>query len=486
MDTFTSAGAGNFAGTDQLWQWSATQTAAAVKSKQVSAVEVTTSCLERIEAVNGHLNALVDVSADEAMEGARLADQMVAAGQGLGPLHGVPTSIKINTAQKGHATSHGISAWAGEHAAEDGPQAEFLRRAGAIFLGRSNSPAFSYRWFANNDLHGSTLSPWDVGRTPGGSSGGASSAVASGMVPIAQGNDIGGSIRYPAYACGIVGLRPTVGKVASYMGPPVGDNAVSVQLMAVDGPLARTVDDVRLALSAMSGYHPFDPVSVPGSPAADVRRPLKVGMVAANGVTSNVPHVEAALRQAATWLGEGGYEIEEVELPLLEEAYRIWYLLCMEDFRLIMPMVAEIGDHGMQTAAANYYAVAAEWWGERPSLEDYINSYNRRGSLIRQLQMLFEDYSLFMLPVSSEQAFEQDADIASVEGMRRVMAAQYSMMAIPLLGFPALSVPTGVTEGLPVGVQLLGPRFGEDALLDAGAVLEARAGTFTPIEPVLA
>jgi amidase len=168
---------------------------------------------------------------------------------------------------------------------------------------------------------------------------------------------------------------------------------------------------------------------------------------------------------------------------MLEEAYRIWYLLCMEDFRLIMPLVAEIGDHGMKTAAEHYYAVASEWWGASPGLEDYINAYNRRGTLIRQLQGLFEDYSIFLLPVSAEQAFEQDADIASLESMRRVMAAQYSMMAIPLLGFPAMSVPTGVTDGLPTGVQLLGRRFGEASILDAAATIEARAGLLTPLEP---
>ncbi|HEX7297584.1 MAG TPA: amidase family protein [Solirubrobacteraceae bacterium] len=483
MQPTVSERAGQTPSTDELWRWSAVQTAAAIKRKEISALEVTTSCLERIDTVNPHLNALVEVSADAAVEAARVADRMVAAGQALGPLHGVPTSTKINSDQKGLATTDGVVAWAKEIAPQDSPQVASLRQAGAIFLGRSNSPAFSYRWFSNNELHGSTLNPWDPTRTPGGSSGGASSSVASGMVAIGQGNDIGGSIRYPAYACGVVGLRPTVGRVPGYLGPRDGDNPVSVQTMAVNGPLARTVGDVRLGLAAMSGYHPFDTVSIPGAPAAEVRRPLKVGVVTRNGVFTSTPAVEGALRQAASWLGDAGYEVEDVELPMLEEAYRIWYLLCMEDFRLLMPLVEQIGDHGMKTAAANYYAVAAEWWGEKPSLADYINGYARRGTLIRQLQGLFESYSLFLLPVSAEQAFEQDADIASVESMRRVMAAQYSMMAIPLLGFPAMSVPTGVADGLPLGVQLLGRRFGEESLLDAGAAIEARAGVITPIDP---
>src|SRR5699024_9136974 len=141
-------------------------------------------------------------------------DRRRAAGEKLGPLHGVPVAIKINSDQAGYATTQGVVAFKEAIAAEDSPHVASLRRAGAVLMGRSNSPAFAYRWFTNNDLHGRTLNPWDASRTPGGSSGGASSAVASGMVPIAGGNDIGGSVRYPAYACGVVGLRPTVGRVA--------------------------------------------------------------------------------------------------------------------------------------------------------------------------------------------------------------------------------------------------------------------------------
>lgn len=469
---------------EAIWQWSARRIARGVATREISAREATESCLARIDQVNPALNALVEVSADEALAAADDADRVVATGAELGPLHGVPVAIKVNSDQEGHATTNGVTAFKDVVAATDSPHVENLRRAGAILVGRSNTPAFSYRWFTNNDLHGRTLNPWDSARTPGGSSGGASSAVASGMVPIGHGNDIGGSVRYPAYACGVVGLRPTVGRVAGLYGPPDVDPSLSVQTMLVQGPLARSVDDVRLAMEGLTGFDPRDPVNVPGAPAPTATpRPRRVALVRDHGVATPVPAVAAALDQAASSLQDAGYVVEEAELPLIEEAYRLWYLLCMEEFRLIMPLVEEVGDEGMKLAAAGYYSVAADWWGEQPDLTAYMNGYARRGTLIRQLGEFLERYAMVLLPVSAEQAFEQDADISSFDSMRRVMAAQCSMMAIPLLGFPALSVPTGVVDGLPTGVQLLGRRFDEDGILDAAEVIEARAGTFTPIDP---
>ena len=189
------------------------------------------------------------------------------------------------------------------------------------------------------------------------------------------------------------------------------------------------------------------------------------------------------LDRAAAWLGEAGYIVEEVELPLLEEAYRLWYLLAMEEFRQIMPLVEEIGDEGMKKAATHYYEVAKEWWGPRPDLDAYMNGYARRGTLIGLLQKFMQDYPLILLPISAEQAFEQDADITSLERARRVTAAQWSMMAIPTVGFPAISVPTTTVDGLPVGVQLLGQRFREDTIFDAAEVIEARGEALTPINP---
>ncbi len=469
--------------TEELWRWSATRIAHGVATGLISSREAVQSCLARIEAVNPALNALVEVSAEEALRAADHADRLTGSGAPLGPLHGVPVAIKVNTDQAGHATTDGGAAYKNRIAASDGPPVANLRKAGAILLARSNTPAFSQRWFTSNDAHGRTLNPWNAARTPGGSSGGAASAVSSGMVPLAHGDDSGGSVRYPAYACGIVGLRPTVGRLAAFFGPQDVDPSLSLQTMLVPGPLARSVADVRLALRGLAGTDARDPVHVPGAPMAPpAGRPSRVAMVRDHGVATPTAAVDGALDSAAAWLTDSGYLVEEVELPLLTEAYRLWYLLCMEELRQLMPLLEEVGDAGMRKAAEHYYAVSSEWWGES-TLTGFMNGYARRGTLIRQLAEFMERYSTVLLPVSAEQAFEQDADISSVDRMREVMAAQASMMAIPLLGFPALSVPTGVAGGLPVGVQLLGRRFDEDGILDAAEVIERRAGTFTPVDP---
>lgn len=474
----------NAAHPSELWRWTASALSRGISTGLVSSREACLACLDRIEQVNPALNALVEVSRDEALEAADAADRAVRTGVTLGPLHGVPVSIKVNSDQRGHATTDGVSAFRAAIAAEDGPQVRNLREAGAIIVGRSNTPAFSFRWFTNNELHGRTLNPWDGTRTPGGSSGGAAVSVASGMVPLAHGNDVGGSIRQPAYCCGIAGLRPTVGRIPSWYGPTDLDQSLAVQTMFTQGPLARSVADLRLALAAMSRFDARDAMhaAMPlhGEP---LTRPVRVGLLRDAGAAAPVPAVDAALRLAATWLQDAGYVVEEIADPVFGEAYRLWYLLVMEELRLKMPLVAELGDDGMKTAAAHYYAVAEEWWGERPNLAAYINGYARRGTLIARLQVFMQRYPLILLPVSAEQAFEQDLDIRDVAGMRRVTAANWSMMAIAMLGFPALAVPTGVANGLPTGVQLLGQRFREDTVLEAGEVLEARAGVFTPLDP---
>ena len=472
--------------TDELWNWSAVDLAQAIRRREVSAREAVTSCLERIESVNPRINAVVESRPDEALAAADAADAAMAAGEPLGPLHGVPVTTKVNTDLAGYATTNGVEAFAGAIAEADAPPLANWRRAGAIFTGRTNTPAFSIRWFTDNALHGRTLNPWDAGRTPGGSSGGAAAAVAGGMGPLSQGNDIGGSIRYPAAACGVVGLRPTVGRVPSWLGPHDRDQLLGVQSMLVQGPLARTVADARLGLSAMATYDPTDPVCVPAPEVGPpVTRPIHVSVVRSVGLVSPDPAVDQAISAAAGWLSDAGYIVEEVELPLLADAWRLWWQLVQGiEFREMEPDIEKYGDDGIRRSVRNQFAfVENNFSDDDLGLDAYLQGYGRRSTLVRQLSLFLQRSALVLLPISAERTFEVDADVVDVSRCAEVITAQWPMMSIAALGFPALSVPATIAGGLPVGVQLLGRRFREDTLLDAGAVIEQRAQVTTPIDP---
>ena len=238
----------------------------------------------------------------------------MARGDALGPLHGVPVTVKENIDQAGCATTNGIVAFRDLVAKEDSPVVANWTAAGAIILGRTNTPGFSFRLDTENDLRGRTYNPWSETHTPGGSSGGAASSVAAGITPLAHGNDIAGSIRYPAYACGLAGLRPSFGRVPAF-NPSAGSGAVDVgaDLLSVQGPLARTVRDIRLALATMAARDARDPwwVDAPleGPPLPP---PIRVAVVTepeALGGQPLHPTVAEAMRQAAGWLADAGYEI---------------------------------------------------------------------------------------------------------------------------------------------------------------------------------
>lgn len=472
-----------------LWDRSAAELAAGIRAKTFSATEVAEAFLARIDAANPALNALVDIRPEEALAQAATADAAVAAGGELPPLLGVPVSTKINTSQRGYASSHGVPAWASAVAQDDAVCVAGLREAGATLLGRSNSPAFAVRWFTGNDLHGTTLNPWNPSHTPGGSSGGAAASVAAGMTPIAQGNDIGGSIRFPAYCCGAVGLRPTMGLVsgAEPRGAEEFDSPLSFQTMAVHGAIGWTVDDVRLGLHAMVSPDLNDPVGLPVRPPLGKPGRVKVAVVREAGTAKPHPAVNASIDDAARWLAEAGHEVEEVELPLLGEAARLWSLLLYQELKTMMSEIEMFGDDAVRVSLASSFAAAAETWGEQPTLTDYIRGYARRGTLISRLQQFLGQDRIVLTPVTTEPPFEQDADLAGDARVSELLAAQWPMQAVPVLGFPAVSVPTGLRDGLPSGVQLIGGRFQEDLLLHVASAIEARATRTRPtLSPVQA
>src|SRR5436190_12666294 len=236
----------------ELWRLSAAEIASLIGSKKVSAAEAATAALARLDAVNPKINAVVDHKPAEVLAQAAAIDAAIGRGEDVGPLGGVPITVKVNIDQAGFATTNGLKLQRDAIAKSNNPVIDNLRKSGAVILGRTNCPAFSYRWFTTNLIHGDTRNPRDPGITPGGSSGGAGAAVAAGIGHIAHGTDIAGSIRYPAYACGVHGLRPTVGRIAAF-NASLPERTIGAQISAVSGPLARTIGDLRIALRAMSG-----------------------------------------------------------------------------------------------------------------------------------------------------------------------------------------------------------------------------------------
>lgn len=464
----------------QLWRLSATRIANMIRLKQVSATEVAQDALARLAAVNPVLNAVVDQDPDQTLARAAEIDAGLAAGRPMGPLAGVPVTIKINVDQQGFATSNGLRSRANVIAPGNNPVVEGFLAAGAVPVGRTNTPAFSARYFTDNQLFGPTHNPRDRRLTPGGSSGGAASAVTAGIGCIAHGNDIGGSVRYPAYACGVHGLRPGLGRVATFneSGP---DRTIGFQLMSVQGPLARTVHDVRMGFQAMCRRDMRDPWYFD---APEIVRPnpkLAAFCARPEGIET-APEVESALRDAAERLRDAGWTVVELdELPPLKEASMIMHRLWVADApEAILAAARAEGDPGAIAAMEG----SLDWVGP-VSLADFGATLTRRASLLREWLAFFETYPVLLMPPSSQLPFEVDTDLN--KGFRHITENQYFMAGPPALGLPVLMVSTGLVNGsVPVGVQIMAGRMREDLCLDAGEAIEARGTPPSPIDPITA
>lgn len=457
----------------ELWRASAVELADAIRRKDVSCREATASVLDRIAAVNPRINALPEVLADHALAAAGAADAALARGEAVGPLHGVPVTIKVNVDVAGGATTGGITALKDLVAETDAPLVANLRRAGAIVVGRNNAPSFSLRWFTDNDLHGRTLNPWNDGVTPGGSSGGAAAAAALGMGPIHHGNDYGGSIRHPAWACGVVGMRPTAGRVPAFNATAKDERIITNQLMSVQGPLARTVADARLALRVMAEGDARDPLWVPAPldyPASS--EPPKVALFKRHPAFDAHPTVVAALDQAARWLSQAGCTVEEIEPPHFEEAAQVWRRLLSDDMRRgAKPAIEALGDAAVKKTFGFQLAGFAAW-----DRDEYLAALARRLTIARAWSLFFAQYPVLLMPISWERQFPVDDDSRSQARMEQIFAAQSPLLGTAMLGLPGLAVPTGVADGLPTGVQLVATRYREDLCLRAGEIIERAAG----------
>lgn len=453
-----------------IWEMTAVDIARSVRAKDLSALEVTKAHLARLDVVNPKINAVVQEFPDAALAEAQKVDAALARGEDPGPLCGVPVTIKVNVDQAGHATTNGIRLQEELIAQSDSPVVSNIRAAGGVIVGRTNTPAFSIRWFADNMLHGQTLNPHNKDITPGGSSGGASSAVAAGICAIGHGTDIAGSIRYPAYACGLHGLRPSLGRIPAY-NASAPDRLIGAQLMAVSGPIARTVADIELSLRAMMAPDARDPWYI-SAPFNGTPLPKRAALTRAPDGMPVADEVRAALGDAAEKLRDAGWDVQEVDCPPLRPLARLNEQLWMADTQLGMhDMVAREGD----VAAQFVYRLMSESAG-KVDFEVLMKALQSRAQMIREWELFMQRYPIVLCPVSGGLPFAQQLDISSEAAFADIMEAQLTQRALPVLGCPAMAVATGQAGGMPIGVQLIGPKFREDIVIAAGRDIE-RAGT---------
>ncbi len=470
----------------ELWRWTALQAAEAIRTRRISSVELVTSVLGRITETNPALNALVEVDEESALAAAARADAELGAGKAVGILHGVPTTIKINVDQAGSPTSNGVASYADDVPSADSQVVAAIRRSGAVLVGRSNAPAFSFRWFTDNALHGATLNPWDPNRTPGGSSGGAASAVAAGMLPLAHGNDIGGSVRYPAYACGIAGLRPTVGLISARAGGRrhMARPSLARQLMSTQGPLARSVADLGAGLQAMRGFDPRDQQSVPAVEDGEAQLPRRVGVVRSVSSIQTAPTLDRAIDRAAAAFADAGLEVVDVPGEVFAATARLWGMLLLDDMEAMHAEMADIGDSDALTAMEGMRGYVHDLWPDADSRPALVDAWTRRNELLAGALTALDHTDLILTPPSAQLPFAQGADVADAAGVAEMIDAQWPATCLPVLGLPGLTLPVGGDgDGWPAGVQLIGPRFGEGRLLAAAALLEERFGSARAIDP---
>jgi amidase len=440
----------------QVWELAAWQIAELVAAGEISAREVVQAHLDRIETVNPKVNAVTAVLADSALAAADTA---------AGPLCGVPFTVKENIDVAGSATTQGIAALRDATAVQDAPHIAALRAAGAIPIGRTNMPEFGMRWHTDNALHGVTRNPRSPDLTPGGSSGGDAAAVAARMVPLGMGNDGAGSLRWPAQCCGTAALKPSLGRVAQT--GQRGPIPFAFQLLAVHGPIARHVQDLRLAFEQMRVPAGTDPWHVP-VPFDGPPLPKRVSLV----VTEDVhPEIAATLQQAAEMLTDAGYRVEPSQAPDLVRANEI-YTQLMYRYGRVHSAPPPVETLASGEFVRFWQAFDPVWTAAAgaPAFDPMME----RASIAQAWQEWMAPAPLVLAPIRAQPAFPVGADL-DPDWLAGWPASMRMTFAVNLLGLPAVAVPAGEHV-----VQIIGPRFREDLCLTAAAAIEARS----PVPPV--
>jgi Asp-tRNA(Asn)/Glu-tRNA(Gln) amidotransferase A subunit family amidase len=456
---------------------SASQIASDIRSQSISPVEVAKEHLDRVNALNPKLNAFVDVQPERVLEQARRAEQALRDGDEIGPLHGVPISIKSSIYVKDHRCEAGSQLRANYCAGEDAPLVSRLRAAGATILGVTNCPEFLMAWETDNLLYGRTSNPWDLTRTAGGSSGGESAGIAAGLSAGGVGSDGGGSVREPAHFCGICGLKPTPGRIpVTGHFPKTGG---PFALLGVVGPMARTAEDLQLLFSALAGPDDGDPCSAPVA-VRDVHRAelrsITVGYFEDDGRTPVTKETRAAVQRAALLLEQAGMSLEPFRPHGLDEARQLWWkFFGVAGGMILGPMLK-----GNEAQLSSILCEFTSWSAAEPphTGDSLLATWLGRDDLRERILLQMRDYPVLLCPTAAIPAFRHGEREWQVDGKTVKYLDAWSYCEwFNLLGFPAVVVPVGRSpEGLPIGVQIVGRPWEEELILALAAALEAERG----------
>ncbi|NOD77526.1 MULTISPECIES: amidase family protein [unclassified Ruegeria] len=460
-----------------IWRLSATDMTNLTRRGDLSATEAVQASIDRMDAVNQDLNAVVEDLRTEALERAQSLDRARANGQPTGPLHGVPVTIKVNVDQKGHATTNGVVALKDVIAPDDAPVVSNLLKAGAVVIGRTNTPEFSFRADTDNPLYGRTHNPWGRHISPGGSSGGAGAAVMAGVGALAHGNDIGGSLRFPAAANGAVTVKPGLGRVPAWNPSQKVERGLLAQSMSVQGLITRSAADLHLSMPSVIAADARDPFHVPMPWRGEAPDgPIKVAFTKNTFGYALHPEVEKALDTARDALVDAGYAVDEVDPPDVFECGRIGYRTLMGEVLTLMK--SDIEAAGSQTIREIFDVYFQEF---PPIVEtDLVKMLAKRSHYAREWSLFLQDYPLVLSPFLPQPFFKPDRDTEGAEGVHEVLGCAVYSYAMNFLGLPAACVPARLADlpkgPQPINVQIAANRWREDLAVDAAAAIEARVG----------
>lgn len=462
---------------------SATELAHRIRSKELSAVEVIEAHLTQIERINPKVNAIVTFLPEQAMEQARAADEVLAKGENVGPLHGLPVAHKDLILTKGVRTTLGSPIFKDFIPEEDGLIVERLKNAGAITVGKTNTPEFGAGSQTYNAVFGETLNPYDISKTCGGSSGGAAVALACGMIPIADGSDLGGSLRNPASFCNVVGLRPSPGRV------PTWPSYAGWYALAVEGPMARTVQDIALMLSTIAGPDSRSPIAITDSGnlfSQSLKRNFKGVRVAWSRNVGGLPvdpQVNAVIESQRHVFEGLGCLIDDGEPDFSDadtifKVWRAWY------FELVLSELLEPHRDKMKDSVI---------WNIEEGLKlsgtQIGEAERKRTELYHRVRQFMETYAFLILPVSQVPPFDvKQSYVTEINGekMGTYIDWMKSCYYISTTGLPAISVPCGFTaDGLPVGVQIMGRHHDDLGVLQLAYGFEQATGLWKQKPPVV-